>query len=61
MGLVSIILLIIVFVYVVFITQLILGFGKVKSFERNDLSAKTAFTIIVPFRNEAKNLPNLLQ
>ena len=61
MGLVSIILLIIVFVYVVFITQLILGFGKVKSFVSNDLSPKTAFTIIVPFRNEAKNLPKLLQ
>ena len=61
MGLVSIVLLIIVFVYVVFITQLILGFGKVKSFVSNDLSPKTAFTIIVPFRNEAKNLPKLLQ
>ncbi len=48
-------------VYVIFIAQLIWGFGKVKSFERNDAHPKTAFSIIVPFRNEAKNLPKLLQ
>jgi cellulose synthase/poly-beta-1,6-N-acetylglucosamine synthase-like glycosyltransferase len=47
--------------YVVFILQLIFGFDKVKSFERNDEQPKTSFSIIVPFRNEEKNLPKLLK
>lgn len=47
--------------YVVLIVQLILGYNKVKSFKTIAAAApKTAFTIIVPFRNEAKNLPKLL-
>jgi cellulose synthase/poly-beta-1,6-N-acetylglucosamine synthase-like glycosyltransferase len=61
MGVISIVLLIILFVYVVLIVQLILGFNKVKSFERGDLSLKTAFTIIVPFRDEEKDLGKLLE
>jgi cellulose synthase/poly-beta-1,6-N-acetylglucosamine synthase-like glycosyltransferase len=48
-------------IYVAFILQLIFGFNKVKSFERTDEKPKTTFSIIVPFRNEAKNLPKLLQ
>ncbi len=60
MGVVSIVLLIIVFVYVVFIMQLILGLNNVKSFTTTDTTPKTAFTIVVPFRNEEKNLAKLL-
>jgi glycosyltransferase involved in cell wall biosynthesis len=41
--------------------RLIVGFDKVKSFVRTNEKPKTAFTIIVPFRNEEKNLPKLLQ
>ena len=48
-------------IYVVFIAQLIYGFNKVKTFERTDANPKTTFSIIVPFRNEAKNLPKLLK
>ena len=51
----------IVAVYVIFIAQLIYGFGKVKSFETKDETPKTTFSIIVPYRNEAKNLPKFLQ
>lgn len=51
----------ILLVYSIFIIQLVLGFNKVKTFERTNVSPKTAFTIIVPFRNEEKNLPKLLQ
>ena len=51
----------ILLIYVVLIIQLSLGFSKVKSFEVTDVSPKTAFTIVVPFRNEAKNLPMLLE
>ncbi|WP_245902689.1 glycosyltransferase family 2 protein [Flavobacterium aciduliphilum] len=48
-------------IYVVFIIQLIFGFDKVNSFERTNEKPKTTFSIIVPFRNEAKNLPKLLK
>lgn len=48
-------------IYVVLIVQLILGFNKIKSFEVTDVTPKTAFTIVVPFRNEARNLPKLLE
>lgn len=61
MGIVSIVLLIILFVYAILIIQLILGFNKVKSFKVTDLTPRTAFTIVVPFRNESKNLPTLLE
>ena len=61
MGIVSIILLVILLVYVLLIVQLIFGFNKVKSFHVTDLTPKTAFTIVIPFRNEAKNLPKLLE
>ena len=55
------VLFLILMIYVVFILQLILGFNKVKSFERTDEKAKTTFSIIIPFRNEEKNLGKLLQ
>lgn len=61
MGIVSIVLLLVLAVYVIFILQLILGFGKIKTFESPNLEPKTAFTIVVPFRNEEKNLNKLLQ
>lgn len=60
MGLISIILLVILLVYVILIAQLVLGFRKVKSFQAGDLQPKTAFTIVVPFRDEEKNLSTLL-
>ena len=60
MGMISIVLLVILLVYAVLIIQLVFGFNKVKSFELTDLSPKTAFTIVVPFRNEEKNLDKLL-
>lgn len=53
---------IIVLIYCVFILQLVVGFNKIKTFSfSNELKPKTSFTIIVPFRNEAKNLPKLLK
>jgi glycosyltransferase involved in cell wall biosynthesis len=58
---IEIILFIVLITYVVFILQLYIGFGKVTSFERTDEKPKTTFSIIVPFRNEEKNLPKLLK
>ncbi|MBS7229773.1 glycosyltransferase [Flavobacterium psychroterrae] len=47
-------------IYVVAIALLIYGFAKVKKYQNTNLNPQTSFTIIVPFRNEAENLPNLL-
>jgi cellulose synthase/poly-beta-1,6-N-acetylglucosamine synthase-like glycosyltransferase len=56
----TIIIILILLVYLTFISVLIHGFDKVKTFESINLEPKTKFTIIVPFRNEADNLPALL-
>jgi glycosyltransferase involved in cell wall biosynthesis len=54
-------LLAIAIVYVLTIGWLIYGFTKINQFEYIGLSPKTSFSIIVPFRNEAENLPVLLE
>jgi len=46
--------------YIVSISLLIYGFVKVKKYQKTDLKPQKSFTIIVPFRNEKENLPNLL-
>ncbi|RBA29958.1 glycosyl transferase [Flavobacterium tibetense] len=46
--------------YFLFIGQLIYGFQRMKPFSKKEFVPKTAFTIVVPFRNEKENLPNLL-
>lgn len=61
MELISIVFLVVLVVYTFFIIQLFYGFDKIKDFKPTNLSPKTAFTIVVPFRNEAKNLPKLLE
>ena len=61
MELITIALSLILVVYVILMVQLILGYDKVKTFKRTQVEPKTAFSIIVPFRNEEKNLPKLLQ
>ncbi|MGC4040554.1 MAG: glycosyltransferase [Flavobacterium sp.] len=60
MGIISTVLLTVLLVYIIFIAQLILGFRKIKLFENPNLQPKTAFTVVVPFRNEEKNLGKLL-
>ena len=47
-------------IYLLFIGQLIYGFNRMKRFSKKELVPKTSFTIVVPFRNEKENLPNLL-
>ena len=47
-------------IYCLAIMTLIYGFNKVNSFEYLGLKPKTKFSIIVPFRNETENLPQLL-
>lgn len=57
----EIIFFILIAIYAFAMLQLYLGFDKVKTvILHSELKPKTHFTIIVPFRNEAKNLPKLL-
>jgi glycosyltransferase involved in cell wall biosynthesis len=57
---ITIVLYIIISIYFLAIVALIYGFSKVNSFDYLGLKPKTKFSIIVPFRNEAENLPILL-
>lgn len=50
---------IITIIYVLLIFFLVFGFGKVKEFSAGYNAPQTTFSIVVPFRNEAKNLPQL--
>ncbi len=47
--------------YLILIGYLIVGFDKIKRFVLKDISAKTKFTVVIPFRNEAEKLSMLLQ
>jgi len=57
----TIILLIITIAYLLLIGSFIIGFDRVKQFNLTDIEPKTSFTIIIPFKNEANNLPGLLK
>ena len=46
--------------YLIVIALLSYGFDKVEDFKLQDLQPKTKFSVVIPFRNEAKNLPKLL-
>lgn len=47
--------------YSFLIIGFIIGFYKIKAVKLNHKLPKTKFSIVIPFRNEAKNLPNLLK
>ncbi|WP_434037492.1 glycosyltransferase family 2 protein [Formosa sp. 4Alg 33] len=46
--------------YTFLIGSLYWGFTKVKTFKPHTRSNETSFSIVIPFRNEAKHLPELL-
>ena len=50
----------IIIVYLIFIVGFIYGFDKVEDFELQDLEPKTKFSVIIPFKDEAENLSELL-
>ena len=50
------------FLYAALITQLAFGISKINKQTTSEISSpKTTFSIIIPFRNEAENLPFLLE
>lgn len=57
----SVFLIFITVCYGVLIVSLVIGFHKVKVFSADKTNPKTKFSIVIPFRNEAENLPVLLQ
>lgn len=61
MELIYIIFLVVLLIYVYSIARLLFGFSNVKVYENKNLIPKTRFSIIVPFRNEKKNLSKLLE
>jgi cellulose synthase/poly-beta-1,6-N-acetylglucosamine synthase-like glycosyltransferase len=52
---------VIIGIYAVLILDLFFGFNKVPEFKIQNPSPETYFSIIIPFRNEAENLPGLLK
>jgi len=48
------------FLYILTILIFTIKFDKIADFVHQNKTPKTAFTIIIPFRNEAKNLPVIL-
>ncbi|MDO9038056.1 MAG: glycosyltransferase [Lutibacter sp.] len=48
-------------IYVALIIAFIIGFGKVNLIRNKNIIPKNRFSIIIPFRNEAHNLPGLLK
>lgn len=57
----TLIAIIITLLYLILIASFVYGFDKVDEFSLKDLKAKTKFSVIVPFRNEERNLPALLE
>lgn len=47
--------------YTILIISLTFGFIRIKEFKEKNTKEQTAFSVIIPFRNEAKNLPNLFK
>ena len=60
MEILSIVFFAIIIIYSIFIVWISYGFNKVKLFEKENSKPITKFSIVVPFRNEAENLPGLL-
>jgi cellulose synthase/poly-beta-1,6-N-acetylglucosamine synthase-like glycosyltransferase len=51
----------ILLVYVLTIGHLIYGFDQIVTYKNSEAKPKTYFAIVVPFRNESRNLPHLLE
>ena len=47
--------------YAILIVSLAIGFKRVEEFKTEHTDSKTSFSVIIPFRNEAENLPKLLK
>ena len=57
----TILLIFITAAYFILIGSFVIGFLKLNLFKSDEKSNKNGFSIIIPFRNEALNLPDLLE
>ncbi len=57
----TILFLLITLAYLILIGSFIIGFDRVKQFNLTEIEPTTSFSIIIPFKNEAENLPGLLK
>lgn len=48
-------------IYLILIASFVLGFDRIKTFELSHPKLVTRFSVIIPFRNEEKRLPALLE
>jgi poly-beta-1,6-N-acetyl-D-glucosamine synthase len=46
--------------YLILIGYFVFGFNRIKEFKKEIITQTTAFSIVIPFRNETENLPELL-
>jgi len=53
-------LILITFLYVTLIAALLIGWRKIPEFQLRNTEPKIRFSVVIPFRNEAENLPVLL-
>ncbi|MCR8666868.1 glycosyltransferase [Aestuariibaculum sp. M13] len=51
----------IILIYVILIGSFVVGFNKVNHFKSQNIAPSTSFSVVIPFRNEANNLPKLLE
>ena len=51
----------ILLIYALTIGHLIYGFDQIVTYKNSEATPKTYFAIVVPFRNESRNLPHLLE
>ncbi|RED45711.1 glycosyltransferase [Seonamhaeicola aphaedonensis] len=56
----AIISIVIILLYLLLIGRFVFSFDRIKDFQLRDLPAKTSFSVVIPFRNESNNLPDLL-
>lgn len=56
----TLVIILITIAYLILIGSFIIGFDKIKPFNLEELECKTSFSIIIPFKNEAENLHDLL-
>ncbi|WP_353779639.1 glycosyltransferase [Winogradskyella sp. 3972H.M.0a.05] len=57
---ITVIFIIITVIYLILIFSFVRGFNKVEVFNLQDINPKSRFSILIPFKNEAKNLPALV-
>ena len=57
----TLILIFVTIAYLILIGSFVIGFDRVKNFNLSETDPKTTFSIIIPFKNEANNLPALLK